>query len=145
MTGCVQAVCLANRLVNESTGGRHPSHFESDPASLRLYCRLVLFQVRMNRATKGPESENIKKMFIIQTISLMNPICNYITQRKSLHVCQSQWNNVLRFQLSREKNNVVICSSKKEPGQCNSITALCWTNIDVADNYSFILSHNATA
>lgn len=54
MTGCVRAVCLASRLVNESTGGRHPSHAESDPASLRLYCqRLALLQVRINGVTSG--------------------------------------------------------------------------------------------
>lgn len=39
MTGCVRAVCLANRLVNESTGGRHPSHAESDPASNSAYIK----------------------------------------------------------------------------------------------------------
>lgn len=41
--------------MNESTGGRHPSHSESDPASLRLYCqRLAFFQVRTKGATIGP-------------------------------------------------------------------------------------------
>lgn len=49
--------------MNESTGGRHPSHSESDPALPRLYCqRLVLLQVRINGATKVLTNERIVDM-----------------------------------------------------------------------------------
>jgi len=42
--------------VNESTGGRHPSHSESDPAVVpRLYRRrLVPFQARIEGVTRVP-------------------------------------------------------------------------------------------
>lgn len=63
MTGCVRAVCLASRLVNESTGGRHPSHSESDPVLPRLYCQqLALLQVRINGPTKVFTSERMADM-----------------------------------------------------------------------------------
>lgn len=77
--------------MNESTGGRHPSHSESDPASLRLYCqRLALFQVRTNGATIEPANlENSKKKDTDGIIDDISPVRDYVTRMILVRLSES--------------------------------------------------------